>query len=628
MEQVRVQRRRRLLAAGALGASIVLLVVLAISALRDGPDPEVALNEFLAAFAAGEYDAAAARTTGDPEQVAAALEANVNGLDGASLTGSVESVERDGDTARAVVNYRWEVPALGEFSYRNGRVRLERDDDAWLVRWRETVIHPQLRKGERLGTTKEAAERGRILDRDGRPIVEPRTVIEVGVIPAELDDRDSAVEAIVQATDANERALRRAIRAAEPTNFVPAITVRPEDLGSARASLAEIPGVELGERTMPLAPTREFARALLGTVGPVTAEQLEELEGYSVGDLTGQGGLQEAHEESLAGTPLRKVVIRRKDGAPVKTLLERGGEPGADLETTLSIDAQNAAEEALAGVRGKAALVAIEPSTGDVLAVANRPVNDGFNRAFEGQYPPGSTFKIVSTAALLEAGLDPQETVPCPATTDAGGRSFRNFEGSAAGNVPFAADFAESCNTAFVSLADRLGPRGLAKASRRYGLGAEYELGVAAFSGDVPRSGDDTEQAAAMIGQARILASPLAMAGVAAAVAEGRWRAPRILASDPGGEGPELDSGEVETLRELMRRVVTAGTGTALAGVSGEPIGKSGTAEYGTGDPPPTHAWFVAARGDLAVAVLVEDRPSGSEHAAPIVAEFLKALDP
>ena len=75
-----------------------------------------------------------------------------------------------------------------------------------------------------------------------------------------------------------------------------------------------------------------------------------------------------------------------------------------------------------------------------------------------------------------------------------------------------------------------------------------------------------------------------------------------------------------------MREVVTDGTGTALAGIAGEPIGKSGTAEYGSGDPPPTHAWFIAGRDDLAVAVLVEDKPSGGEFAAPIAAEFLERL--
>ena len=126
-----------------------------------------------------------------------------------------------------------------------------------------------------------------------------------------------------------------------------------------------------------------------------------------------------------------------------------------------------------------------------------------------------------------------------------------------------------------------------------------------------------------MIGQDRIVASPLIMAGVAGTVAEGRWRAPRLLADDPKRAGPRL--AEAGTLRELMRAVVTGGTGTALASLPGFVAGKSGTAEYGGGDPPPTHAWFIAFRGDLAVAVLVEGGKAGGEVAALIAARFLSA---
>ena len=142
----------------------------------------------------------------------------------------------------------------------------------------------------------------------------------------------------------------------------------------------------------------------------------------------------------------------------------------------------------------------------------------------------------------------------------------------------------------------------------------------------MPAGRDAVARAATMIGQDRIVASPLAMAGVAATVADGRWHAPRLVASDRRRTGPALDEGELSTLRTLMRSVVTSGTGTALAAVPGEVAGKSGTAEYGGGDPPPTHAWFIAFRGDLAVAVLVENGRSGGSVAAPIAARFFDAL--
>ena len=271
--------------------------------------------------------------------------------------------------------------------------------------------------------------------------------------------------------------------------------------------------------------------------------------------------------------------------------------------------------------------MAVQPSTGDVLAVANRPVESSYDRALEGTYAPGSTFKVVSTAALLRDGLDVEDTVRCPPTIEAGGRQFKNFEGGAAGAVPFSRDFAVSCNTAFVSLAPRLAPDALARTARDYGFGRELGLALPAAGGRVPPAEDDVERAAAMIGQHEILASPLSMALVAATVAEGRWRAPRLLASDPRKAGPELPAAERDTLRRLMRLVVTEGSGTALAGAGGEVRGKSGTAEFGGGDPPPTHAWFIAFRDDLAIAVLIERGRSGGSVAAPIAARFFSALD-
>ncbi len=319
------------------------------------------------------------------------------------------------------------------------------------------------------------------------------------------------------------------------------------------------------------------------------------------------------------------MIRHRATGAFERTLASRGRRRPRALRTRLDLDVQAAAETALAD-DGEAALVAVQPSTGDVLAVANRPEASTYDRALLGRYPPGSTFKVVSTEALLRAGLTPDETVDCPATLAVDGKPFRNFEGSARGPVPFREDFAQSCNTAFVALAGRLGRTDLTTAARAFGLGERLRPGAPAVAADVPPPRDDVGKAAMLIGQDRIVASPLAMAGVAATVADGRWRAPRLLAAAPRSAGAPLDGARLAILRELMRSVVTSGTGTALAGVPGEVRGKSGTAEYGGGDPPPTHAWFIATRDDLAVAVLVEDGSSGGRVAAPIAERFFTAL--
>jgi cell division protein FtsI/penicillin-binding protein 2 len=590
-----------------------------------GPNAHDGLSEFAGAWSRGD-DAGAARATSDPRAAAAALRANRRGLDGASVRVSVLDVVEDGDAARGRLRVVWRVPAIGRFAY-DTRAALRRGDDAWQVVWRPQVVHPALVDGRRLGTSVERPPRADILDRSGRALVTDRAVVRVGVARDRVRDVEATARAVAEVVEIDARAYARAIRRAGPRQFVEAVMLRAADFGSRRAALEAIEGVQTVEGRVPLAPTRGFARALLGTVGPATAEQLERLgSGYGPGASVGQFGLQARYERRLAGMPTRRVITRLSDGTPDETLLERRGRAGRALRTTLDRDVQAAAETALGDRADEAALVAVQPSTGDVLAVANRPSDSAFDRALSGRYPPGSTFKIVSTAALLRDGLRPEDTVECPRTLTVEGKVFRNFEGGAAGAVPFAQDFAQSCNTAFVSLAPRLAPDALGRAARDYGLGRTVKLPIDVAASQVPPGRTRVERAAAMIGQHRILASPLAMAGVAATVADGRWRAPRLVSGDARRAGSTLGGAEAATLRTLMRRVVVSGTGTALAGVPGEVAGKSGTAEFGSGDPPPTHAWFVAARGDLAVAVLVEKGSSGGRVAAPIVARFLGAL--
>jgi len=603
---------------------VVLAAVFVVYRTLADSGAEDAAKAFAEKWSAGD-DAAAARLTDDPAAAAAALKANRQGLDGAKLSATLGEVKESGDGATARVALTWQIPRIGRWSYASN-LRVREDGDDWRVAWSPTVVHPKLDQVTRLGTTTVADRRGQILDRNRRPLMRERPVKRVGAIAGKVKDPAATAQALADALDVDARPLQRTIRNGGKEQFVEALALREDDYNALAPTLEGLPDVTTVDGTAVLAPSREFGRALLGAVGPATKEQLEKLGGRAAaGDSIGQWGLQSRFERRLAPVPARRVVIRA-DGQPIETLLAREGRPGRALATTLDTRVQAAAEAALADQSDEAALVAVQPSTGNVLAVANRPVESTYNRALEGTYAPGSTFKVISTAALLRSGLDVNETVDCPPTIDAGGRQFKNFEGGAEGAVPFSRDFAVSCNTAFVSLADRLEPTDLRTTARDFGIGRKLKLGVPVASGQVPPGEDDVQRAAAMIGQHEILASPLAMAGVAATVADGRWRAPRLLASDPKGEGPELEVEERDNLRTLMRSVVTEGSGTALAGVPGEVSGKSGTAEFGGGDPPPTHAWFVAFQGDLAVSVLVERGRSGGEVAAPLAAGFFQAL--
>jgi cell division protein FtsI/penicillin-binding protein 2 len=625
----RPRRRRNRQLPVILFAAVLLVAGLAILIVRSSgqPEPSEALSPFLADWSAGR-DRAAGRQTDAPRVAAAALAANRAGLDGASLATETLDVSEDGDEARASVRLRWDVPGIGPWGY-DVRVPLRKLDDEWQVRWTVRLVHPRLRGSERLGTTREPQERANVLDRAGRPIVQERPVKQVGAVVGEVSDPRATATGLARVLGVSAGPILSQLRGGGPQQFVEAIVLREDDYAPLRPALSSVPDVTVLDGTAPLAPTREFARAVLGTVAPATAEQLEELgPPYTTGDQVGQWGLQARFERRLAGTPDRRVVMRDADGRAFQTLFERDGRTGRPVRTTLDRRVQLAAERALSGRSDEAALVAMKAGSGDLLAVANRPTESSFDRAIEGRYPPGSTFKVVSTAALLRAGLRPGQTVPCPATVRVQGRSFRNFEGSAAGAVPFSQDFAQSCNTAFIGLAGRLSPDALTRAGRDYGLGRKLDgLPLPAPAAQVPPGRSPVERAAAMIGQHEILASPMSMAGVAATVAAGRWHAPRLLASDPRRAGPRLPRGERATLDRLMRAVVTSGTGTALSGIPGGPRGKSGTAEYGSGNPPPTHAWFIAYRRGIAVAVLVENGRAGGAVAAPLAAAFFQALD-
>ncbi|MGI8899575.1 MAG: penicillin-binding transpeptidase domain-containing protein, partial [Nocardioides sp.] len=305
-------------------------------------------------------------------------------------------------------------------------------------------------------------------------------------------------------------------------------------------------------------------------------------------------------------------------------------EAGVPLETTLDLGLQTLAERVLADVGPASALVAIAPSTGNLLAAASGPGGGGLSTATVGQYAPGSTFKVVSTLALLRNGLTPESRVSCPATTVVDGKSFKNYDDYPAtglGTITLRQAVANSCNTAFITQRNRA--EDLAGAAAALGLGRDFDLGFPAYFGQVPEAASETSAAAAVIGQGEVLASPMAMAAVAASVAGGRTVVPHLLpefAPDADAEQPLTES-EAGVLRGLMRAVVTEGSGAPLGDLPGPPVlAKTGTAEFGDEEPLKTHAWMIAVQGDLAVAAFVDVGVSGSQTAGPLIEQFLRGI--
>ncbi|MFI7031750.1 penicillin-binding transpeptidase domain-containing protein [Microbispora rosea] len=313
-------------------------------------------------------------------------------------------------------------------------------------------------------------------------------------------------------------------------------------------------------------------------------------------------------------------------GMPAKTVLSYKPEkPPAGVRTTIDYAVQAAAARALDGVQ-RGAVVAIRPSTGEILAVADRL---GGRAAFERKYAPGSTFKTVTAAALLANGLSPDSTVECPASYQIPfNRSISNYHNEDHGTVTLRQAFALSCNTTFARLTvERLNGDTLVDQARAFGFGVQGESAGTSTCGSLGRPANQDALAEDSFGQGTVEATPLCMALVAAAVESGEWRPARPLADEaPQGELPQsvpLPSNVAEGLRSLMSAVTIDGTAAGSDLPQGT-AGKTGTAEDYRGGQ--DHAWFIGYRGDLAFAVFVEHGGTGRGAAVPVAARFLRAL--
>ncbi|WP_431977842.1 penicillin-binding transpeptidase domain-containing protein [Micromonospora haikouensis] len=640
-------RARRSLTA--LAATVLAAGTLVGCSSDDGPAPTV--DAFLSGWGKGDLQAVGFVTPAGLKVPAADVTRQLRELSG-ELADTPPTLRRTGDpkvdanVATAGIRVAWALPGGTPWEY-DRQVRLTTGDDGqWRVIWEPQVVHEQLTDGDRIAVRRDAAPRAGVLDGAGKPIVTPRPVVRVGLQPSEVTD----AKAVARQLDAAFRAVRPAITPpvdltdlpkrladADPGAFVEVVTLRDEAYRQIRSRIYDLPGTKFRAEKLDLAPTREFARAVLGSVDQAQADDLAaHPDRYRQGDLVGHGGLQGRHDERLRGTPGLTVISERAgpDGtvAPTGTeLFRQEPKPGQAVRTTLDVATQNAADAALRGEKRRAALVAVRVGDGAVLAAANGPGAAGENLAFTAQVPPGSTFKMVSALGLLDRGAVTLDgPVACPKTFTVDGRSFKNSDNFALGTVPFRTDFAKSCNTAFAALAPKLGPDGLAETGRALGLEAEWDLGLDAFTGKVSADGSPAEQAAAAFGQGTTVVSPLAMAAATAAVARGRWEQPKLVVDPAPAKaapaGPQLKPESVEPLRTMMREVVTAGTATALKDVPGGPVhGKTGTAEYDD-DPAHTHAWFVGWQGDVAFAVFVERGGSSGSSAVPIAERFLRAL--
>ncbi|MEW1932059.1 penicillin-binding transpeptidase domain-containing protein [Rhodococcus sp. NPDC079359] len=608
IDPVRTSRRPTTLAA------IVSVLALVLAACgQSGPDqPQTVAEQFVEAVNSSNIDQAAALTT-DPAGATAALTELYDGLSaGGTVTATpdFEAVDANEDAGTFTLNAGWRFSTTTdgtaepdgepkEWNYTTSATAAE-TEQGWKITWDPAMLVPGLTADSSVRfTPTDALVAPRIFDGNGVELMSQQVVTLVNA-DAKADPVAVAnlVGSVVSGVTAESVA---ATVAGAQGNSATIVTLRQSDIDPIGGQLAAVPGVTLAPQTRLLATDRNL-------VSPV------------LNDLT---TLWEQEQAANRGWAVQAVAA---DGS-ITPLAGRDAATGDDIATTLDSALQLKAENALASLPQQAAIVALRPSTGAVLAVAQNAAADAEGPiALTGLYPPGSTFKTVTTSAALQSGaVTPDTVLPCPATENIEGRQIPNDDNFDLGNVPLHTAFARSCNTTMGRLGVALPPNGLTDAAAQYGLGVDYVTpGLTTVTGSVPSADTPAQRVESAIGQGQVTASPFGMALVASSIANNGLLPPTVVPSEPGvgNMQPAAVNPQVtEQIKAMMRETITGGTATALNDIPGL-LGKTGTAEFGANNEG-AHGWFVGISGDLAFAVFVNDAGS-STPAIDAAGRFLR----
>ena len=577
----------------------------ALSACTPRPDgPEPAAEKFFAALAGGDT-AAAAALADRPDAAETALSEAWNGLQATGLDAQILGSKYTQDTGSVTYRYTWHLPKNRSWTY-DGRLNMLRNEGRWKVRWSATGLHPRLGEHQTFALRADPPRRASVNERGGTDVLVPGYVYHYA-----LDARSAGAALMPTA-----RVVADVLRPFDPTLGTPQLLAE-------RASASAQP---MSLITLSKADNDRIAPLLDHLDGVVVTPQPEMLPTDPSFAPVVVNEVKRAVTDELDGQPGWRVVSVNQNGVDVDVLNEVAGEPAPSITLSLDRAVQNAAQNAVDTTGKKAMIVAIKPSTGEILAIAqNAAANSEGPLATMGQFPPGSTFKMVTAGAAIERDMaTPNTLLGCPGTLDIGHRTVTNYDAFDLGTVPLSRAFANSCNTTFGELASRMPPRGLTNAAARYGIGADYQIeGISTLTGSVPPTVDLAERTEDGFGQGRVLVSPFGMALASATVAAGRTPVPQLIEGRQtmvDDAGAPISPKMVDGLRPMMRLVVTNGTAKDLTGL-GDVRGKTGEAEFMGG----SHSWFAGYRGDLAFAALIVGGGS-SEYAVRMCKTMLDGL--
>ena len=554
-----------------------------------------------------------------------------------------------------------------------------------------------LSENNRIRLQRLAATRGLIYDRNGDPLVDNRASFDVVVVPEDTKDLAATIRRVahfLRTPDLNVKQLVQAARARPPyEGLVIKRDVDYDAVVALETHQLELPGVSLDAGPLRTYPFGAAGSHLFGYVGEVSEAELDRNPGYRMGDLIGKAGAEKAWETRLRGVPGGQQIEVDALGRKLRVLSRVPQTQGHNMVLSVDRRLQLFTEQLMEEHEGS--VVVMKPDTGEILAMVSKPTfdpnvfargirrdewrqltNDKLkplnNRAIQGQYPPGSTFKIVTAAAALEEGaVTPFTRIFCGGSYTFANRTFRCWKKGGHGSVDLHRALVESCDVYFYQVGVKIGVDAIAEYAHRFGLG---EVTGVSLDHEKPGLIPSTEWKRARfnepwfqgetlsvaIGQGYVLATPLQMANVIATVANGgtRYR-PHFVRRIDNAAGEVVEEIQPEVvgnaglrkstllqIREALRDVVNAsnGTGKKAKLPNIDVGGKTGTSQvFKMGKQVKTHnmarhlrdhAWFVAFAPvdapEIAIAVLIEHAGGGGgAMAAPIahdVADFYFAL--
>lgn len=589
---------------------VLLVASVALSGCTPRPDgPGPAAEKFFRALGVGDT-ATAAQLSDSPNEAREALNAAWAGLQATHLDAQVLSSKYAEDTGMISYRFTWHLPKNRTWSY-DGQLRMARDEGRWEVRWAPNDLHPRLGEHQTFALRADRPRRASVNELGGSDVLTPGFRYHYTLDASKAGPPQSlsfTTHSIVDVLRPFNDALTDPQLLAEEASSTPhqvdlGVTLLPADNDKVFPVIGRLPGIVVTPQADMLATDPRFAPAVVNEVKKAVIDELD-----------GQAGW--------------RVVSVNQNNVDVAVLHEVEGSPAPSVTITLDRVVQNAAQRAVDNKGGKAMIVAIKPSTGQILAVAQNGAADADGLpATNGLFPPGSTFKMITAGAAVDRDMaTPNSMVGCPGHLDIGHRTIPNYGGFDLGVVSMSRAFASSCNTTFAELSSKMPPRGLTQTASQYGIGLDYTVdGITTVTGSVPPTVDLAERTEDGFGQGRVLASPFGMALVAATVAAGKTPVPQLIAGRPTsveGDTTPVSAKVIDALRPMMRLVVTNGTAKEINGC-GEIYGKTGEAEFPGG----SHSWFAGYRGDLAFAALIVGGGS-SEWAVRMTKFMFESMPP